>query len=108
MLLILLLLLLQQARLVAAVLLVVVVLLWCADGGPKIMVVVVVASIDRLPSRDVGIGARIDIVLSTNSYIGKNLNFTRTSQDWAQSVSTALVPKKHHHHRDPTSLASSQ
>jgi hypothetical protein len=46
------------------VLLVVVLLLCCAGGGPKIMVVV-----DRaLTGWDVGIGARILIVLSIDSY----------------------------------------
>jgi len=45
------------------------------------MVVVVCCGVDwALTGRDVGIGARIPIVLSIDSYIGKNLNFTRTSQ----------------------------
>ena len=67
-------------------LLVVVLLLCCAGGGPKIMVVVVCCGVDRaLTGRDVGIGARILIVLSIDSYIGKNLNF-------AASLTSDFVP----------------
>jgi len=55
-------------------------LLCCAGGGPKIMVVVVCCGVDRaLTGRDVGIGARINTVLSTNSYICKYLNFAAKS-----------------------------
>jgi hypothetical protein len=61
------------------VLLVVVALLWCAGGGRKIMVVVVVASIDLALGTLASWGARINTVLSTDSYISKNLNLTRTS-----------------------------